>query len=78
MGNLSRTLDLPRSDRDAVALLEHIIRLDRAAIQTDEIVLGATVRDHLVEQGLDRRAFGDFQSVGEPAPLLLMAKTFMS
>jgi hypothetical protein len=66
----ARPLDLHWSDAHPVAMLEHLIGSARLTIDADQIVAGLA-SDPLFDKLAYRRAFLDFDVVGEPAAVVV-------
>jgi len=61
-----RSFNFRRRDADAIARLQHIIGSGRLAVDADQVIRGAAVRDTLLKQLSNGGAFGDIDLVGEP------------
>jgi hypothetical protein len=66
----ARPFDLYWSNAHAVAILEHLVGSARLTIDTDQIVAGLA-SDPLFDKLAYRRAFLDFDVVGEPAAVVV-------
>jgi len=71
------TLDLGRSHADAVVLLEHLVTVDRLAVDPDQVILGLATRKPLVEQSLAGSALGDLDMVCEAAAIVVDKRIFI-
>jgi hypothetical protein len=66
----ARPFDLYWSNAHAVALLKHLVGCTRLAIDTDQII-ARLASNPLFDKFAYRRAFVDFDVVGEPAAVVV-------
>ncbi|MEQ9070622.1 MAG: hypothetical protein RLO18_28055 [Gimesia chilikensis] len=70
-GNVGRAFNLGRSDGNAVAFPQHRVGSGRLAVDSDQVILGATVGQTFLEQSGDGHSLADFDLIGKAAAVVV-------
>lgn len=70
-GSRARAFDLRRRYAEAIAVLQHLVRTDRLAIDTDQEILRFAARQALAEKLRDGGVLRDIDVVRETAAVIV-------